>query len=58
MKDHRPVRTVDMTYLIYRELLYPLGDWAAGTLAARNAYARAHQLPECEGGLNWKDTTI
>ena len=25
VKDHLPVRTVDMSYLIYRELLYPLG---------------------------------
>src|SRR5213594_3173319 len=30
VKDHRPVRTVDMSYLVHRELLYPLGDWAAG----------------------------
>src|SRR6266699_428115 len=58
VKDHRPVRTVDMTYLIYRELLYPLGDWSAGTLAASNEYARAHQLPERAAELNWKDTTI
>ena len=58
VKDHRPVRTVDMSYLVYRELLYPLGDWAAGTLAARNEYARAHKLPERASGLNWKDTTI
>jgi hypothetical protein len=58
VKDHRPVRTVDMSYLIYRELLYPLGDWSAGTLAARNEYARAHHLPERAGELNWKDTTI
>jgi hypothetical protein len=58
VKDHRPVRTVDMSYLIYRELLYPLDDWSAGTLAARNEYARAHQLPERAGELNWKDTTI
>lgn len=58
VKDHRPVRTIDMSYLVYRELLYPLGDWAARTLAARNEYARAHQLPERDGELNWKDTTI
>src|SRR6185295_7938409 len=36
VKDHRPIRTLDMSYLIYRELLYPLGDWAAQTLDARN----------------------
>jgi len=58
VKDHGPVRTVDMSYLIYRELLYPLGEWSAGTLAARNEYARAHRLPERAGELNWKDTTI
>ena len=58
VKDHRPVRTVDMSYLVYRELLYPLGDWADGTLAARNEYARAHQLPVRAGELNWKDTTM
>jgi hexosaminidase len=58
VKDHRPVRTVDMSYLVYRELLYPLGDWATGTLAARNEYARAHKLPERAGGLNWKDTAV
>ena len=58
VKDHRPVRTVDMSYLIYRELLYPLGDWAAATLASRNEYARAHKLPERAGGLSWKDTAL
>jgi hexosaminidase len=58
VKDHRPARTIDMSYLVYRELLYPLGDWAAGTLAARNEYARAHQLPERTGQLNWKDTEV
>jgi hypothetical protein len=58
VKDHRPVRTVDMSYLVYRELLYPLGDWAARTLEARNEYARAHQLPVRAFELNWKDTTV
>ena len=27
VKDHLPDRTVDMTYLVYRELLLPFGDW-------------------------------
>jgi hypothetical protein len=58
VKDHRSVRTIDMSYLVYRELLYPLGDWAAGTLAVRNEYARSHQLPERASELNWKDTTV
>jgi hypothetical protein len=58
VKDHRPVRTVDMSYLVYRELLYPLGDWAAQTLAERNEYARAHQLPVRTGELSWKDIAM
>ena len=55
-KDHLPGRTVDMTYLVYRELLYPLGDWAEKTLAARNQYAEAHHLPSREFALDWKNT--
>jgi len=55
-KDHLPVRTADMTYLIYRELLYPLGDWAEKTLAARNQYAEANHLPLREFKLDWKNT--
>ena len=27
VKDHVPVRTVDMSYLVYRQLKYPLGKW-------------------------------
>ncbi len=56
-KDHLPVRTVDMTYLIYRELLYPLGDWAEKTLAVRNQYAEANHLPGRDFNLDWKNTT-
>jgi hypothetical protein len=26
-KDYQPVLTLDMSYLVYRELLYPPGDW-------------------------------
>jgi len=52
-KDHLPVRTADMTYLIYRQLLYPLGDWAEKTAAARNQYAEAHHLPRREYKLDW-----
>jgi hypothetical protein len=55
-KDHLPGRTVDMTYLVYRELLYPLGDWAEKTSAVRNQYAEAHHLPSREFQLDWKNT--
>jgi hexosaminidase len=56
VKDHLPVRTVDLSYLIYRELLYPLGDWASRTVAVRNEYAAAHQLPARTFSLDWKST--
>jgi hexosaminidase len=56
VKDHLPVRTVDMTYLVYRELLYPFDDWATQTLACRNGYAEAHHLPTRSFSLQWKST--
>jgi hypothetical protein len=54
VKDHLPVRTVDMSYLVYRELLYPLGEWFAQTVAVRNQYAQAHHLPVREVRFDWK----
>jgi hexosaminidase len=57
VKDHLPVRTVDMTYLIYRQLLYPLGEWAAAVQAARNHYAEGHQLPPRTGSWDWRETS-
>ena len=56
VKDHQPMRTIDMSYLVYRELLYPLDDWAARTVAARNAYAVSHGLSERNFTLSWKQT--
>ena len=58
VKDHLPVRTVDMSYLVYRQLLYPLDDWATQTLAVRNEYAKAHHLPLRNFLLNWKSTAV
>jgi hypothetical protein len=57
VKDHQPIRTVDMSYLVYRELLYPLGDWATKLIAARNEYASAHKLPVRNYSFAWKDTS-
>ena len=37
VKDHLPDRTVDMTYLVYRELLLPFGDWVEQVRAARQS---------------------
>jgi hypothetical protein len=57
VKDHLPVRTVDLNYLVYRELLYPLNDWAEQTVAARNEYAKAHRLPARSFHLEWQRTS-
>jgi hexosaminidase len=54
VKDHQPVRTVDMSYLVYRELHYPFDDWATAVIAARNEYAAANHLPVRDYKFNWK----
>ncbi len=56
VKDHQPVRTVDMRYLVYRELLYPLGDWVHKVVDARNRYARKNRLPQRSQAFDWQDT--
>jgi hypothetical protein len=55
VKDHLPDRTEDMSYLVYRELLLPFGEWVDGIRAARNQYAQAHHLPVRDDRLDWKD---
>ena len=57
VKDHHPIRTVDMSYLVFRELLYPLGNWAEQVIAVRNEYAQVHQLPPRHDHLQWQDTS-
>ncbi len=56
VKDHLPDRTVDMTYLVYRELLLPMDDWYGRVQAARNQFAEAHQLALRKIPLDWKTT--
>ena len=53
VKDHPPIRTVDMSYLIYRELKYPLGQWAEEVRKVRNQFARDNNLPIREEMINW-----
>jgi hypothetical protein len=55
VKDHPPGRTVDMSYLVYRELLLPMEDWYERTQASRNSYAASHHLNEQRTPLRWKD---
>ena len=45
VKDHLPDRTTDMSYLVYRQMLLPFGEWVELIRAARNQYAQAHQMP-------------
>ena len=56
VKDHLPVRTVDMSYLIYRQLKLPLGKWADETINARNQFAEKNTLPMRKETLNWEST--
>jgi hypothetical protein len=55
VKDHLPDRTVDMTYLVYRELLLPFGDWVEQVRTVRNQFAAAHDLPAQNERFDWKD---
>jgi hexosaminidase len=54
VKDHLPMRTVDMSYLIYRELLLPLGGWYDKVEAARNQYAKTYGSPTRTDTLKWE----
>jgi hexosaminidase len=58
VKDHLPDRTVDMTYLVYREKILPFGSWVDSILAARNEFATAHQLPVRDYHLAWDDFSV
>ena len=55
VKDHLPDRTSDMSYLVYRELLLPVGEWVDRIRTARNGYAQAHAEPARNDGFDWKD---
>jgi len=54
VKDHRPGRTVDMTYLIFRDLHYPLDKWAEEAQNVRNNFAGKHGLPLRKKQLLWE----
>ncbi len=56
VKDHPPARTVDMSYLIYRQLRYPLGKWAEEVVNARNQFAKKNNLPLRTFLFDWKST--
>jgi hexosaminidase len=53
IKDHQPVRTTDLRYLINRELHYPLDQWWNDVKQVRNDFAKQHNLPLMNKQLNW-----
>ena len=55
VKDHVPDRTVDMSYLVERELRLPFGEWVAAIRAARNQFAVANHLPADTRRFDWLD---
>ena len=44
-----------MTYLVYRELLLPFGDWVEQVRGVRNQYASSHGLAAQDERFDWKD---
>ncbi len=56
LKDHLPMRTVGMSYLVYREAILPLGKWYEQAQAVRNGYAEAHGLHPRTETFQWEDT--
>jgi len=53
VKDHPPDRTVDMSYLVYRELLLPFGEWFEEARRARNGYAQTQGLAARRDAFDW-----
>jgi len=55
VKDHTGDRTVDLTYMIQRELQLPFGEWMENIRAARNRTAEAHGLKSATEKFDWLD---
>jgi hypothetical protein len=55
IKDHLPDRTTDLSYLVYRELLLPFGEWFGQLQSARNDYAQSHALTPRRFPFDWQD---
>jgi N-acetyl-beta-hexosaminidase len=55
VKDHLPDRTVDMSYLVYRDVQLPIQPWAEKLAEVRNHYADSHHLPAREFRFRWAD---
>jgi hexosaminidase len=56
VKDHLVDRTVDMCYLVLREIHLPMGEWVRRVGAVRNDYAQHYGLPTRRQTFYWQDT--
>jgi hypothetical protein len=54
VKDPLPDRTVDMSYLVYRQLQLPFGEWFGQVHMARNSFAEKSGLPKRPMDFAWK----
>ncbi len=53
VKDHLPDRTVDMSYLVYRETLLPFGTWVNSIATVRDQFAVAHKFAVRKYQMSW-----
>jgi hexosaminidase len=53
VKDHVPDRTIDMSYLVDRELHLPFGEWVTAIQAARNQFAATNHLAADTRAFHW-----
>jgi hypothetical protein len=58
VKDHVPDRTVDMTYLVDRELQLPFAEWVSAIRDERNRFAASHQLPQEHRRFDWTNLEV
>ena len=47
-----------MSYLVYRELLLPFGEWVSAIQDERNRLAARHQVPAREERFEWKELEL
>jgi len=55
IEGHLADRTADMSYLVYRELTLPFGEWFEQVQSARNQFAQAHGLDARRFPFVWSD---
>jgi hexosaminidase len=54
VKDHVPDRTVDMSFLVYRQLRLDFGQWFGHVQTSRNSFAENNGLPKRQAEFDWE----